>query len=121
MANEKEIAEQIYADLKAKYEELKQIKGWNEESIEHLGEIVTGVIIKVEEWTKLVESLTGKEKKDVAVRVIDQFVDVPYAPDFIERIAIGYCVDWMIRLLNKFLGKDWFEEMSKVLPPLNAS
>jgi len=57
---------------------------------------------------------TGSTKKQVVVSVINQLIDIPYIPEKLEGILIGYTVDLTVAGL-KWLGErlghgeDWIK------------
>ena len=56
---------------------------------------------------------TGKEKRDMAVSLIDAFVNAP-CPEFIEDKVIGLLVDFAIDLYNHQFGHGWIEKVAPI-------
>ena len=112
MADTKKIVEKIYADIQAEMGEIKKITKFDADAFPALIQIVFHTITAVENWGGLLEPLTSDEKKDVAVDVINKFVDIPVAPEWLEAIGIHKMVDMIVTMLNKIFGKNWLEKVS---------
>ena len=61
-------------------------------------ELVKTVIEKVEFY----KDLTGEEKREIAVGVLNKAVDIPMLPEFMEERVFGLLVDVTVNLLNNF-------------------
>jgi len=70
-------------------------------------QLVQGVVTIIEEYAKEVSAtvaegiVTGKDKKKIAVSILNAAIDIPYVPEMFEEIVIGFLVDWVVDLLNK--------------------
>ena len=70
-------------------------------------QLVQGVVTIVEEYAKEVTAtvaagvVSGTDKKKIAVSIINASIDIPYVPEYLEGIIIGFLVDWVVDLLNK--------------------
>lgn len=73
--------------------------------------VISAVVDKVEEIAADIK-MAGAEKREVAIRVINLLVDIPYAPENVEAYIFGYTIDTIIRELNNRLGKDWLSKVS---------
>jgi len=105
-----DLVEQVYSDVKELIEALKEFKGksWTE-MIPLFVELVKAVIEKVEFY----KDLTGEEKREIAVGVLNKAVDIPMLPEFMEERVFGLLVDVTVNLLNNFFGKNWLQDMPK--------
>lgn len=72
--------------------------------------VVPDVVKHVEVAGKQLK-LAGHLKRELAVHLINRVVDVPFMPENIEAILIGFVVDAVVAAYNKH-GKDW---VSKIL------
>jgi len=52
-------------------------------------------------------SLAGVEKRDLAVMVINKLVDIPWVPENVEAVLIGFTVDAIVGAFNKKFGHGW--------------
>jgi len=70
-------------------------------------QLVQGVVSIVEEYAKEVSAeieagvISGADKKKIAVSILNAAIDIPWIPEAIEGMVIGYLVDWVVDLLNK--------------------
>jgi hypothetical protein len=90
---------------------LSKISGVNVEMAKAVFEIITLAVKKIEDYSKNVQSLTSEEKKSLAVRVINELVDIPWVPESIEAVLFGWLVDFAIHLFNKLSGKAWYIDL----------
>jgi hypothetical protein len=70
-------------------------------------QLVQGVVVIIEEYAKEVAAtvaegvVSGKDKKKIAVSILNAAIDIPFVPEMFEEIIIGFLVDWVVDLLNK--------------------
>ena len=69
---------------------------------------IKGILIKVEQ--ELVGQ-PGSAKRDTAIKLINNLVDIPLIPEFVEEKIIGLLVDFAIDMFNTYLGKDWIDRV----------
>ena len=73
-----------------------------------------GVIQLAQEVAKIVEDyanevnatiaegkVSGKDKKAIAVSILNSAIDIPWVPEAVEAYLFGLLVDWVVDLLNK--------------------
>jgi len=75
------------------WEKLKEIKKW--------------VVEKVLWVERELKGKSGAEKREVVVRMLNDIIDLPWVPEWIEGYAIGWLVDFVCDALNRLLGHDW--------------
>jgi len=56
------------------------------------------------------ENKSGKEKRAVAVKLINKAVDVPLLPEWVEGKVFGLLVDFTIYLYNQHFGHNWINK-----------
>ena len=98
----KAMAQEIIEAGKAVFDRIKTIHGVDG-AIAALPEVIRAVETKASEVT----GMTGAQKKELAVEVINALVDIPFLPEKLEGILIGWAIDAVIAALNKLVGKDW--------------
>jgi len=70
-------------------------------------QLVQGVVTIIEEYAKEVAStvaagvVSGQDKKKIAVSILNAAIDIPWVPEAVEAVILGYLVDWVVDLLNK--------------------
>lgn len=100
------LAQKIIAESKELFSVIKSIHG-----IDGAVKIIPDVVKIVENIGKT-EGLAGADKKKLAVTIINILVDVPFIPEAVEEVIIGFAIDTVISALNKMLGKDWLSKVS---------
>lgn len=72
--------------------------------------LITDVISHVEVvGTDL--KLAGSSKRDLAVTIINKLIDVPYVPEALEAMVIGFAVDTIVNAFNAKFGKAWLTKV----------
>jgi len=64
----------------------------------------------IEMAARTFEGMTGPDKKEVLVRVINRLIDIPFVPENVEGWAIEMLIDQVIDWLNKIKGKKWGDQ-----------
>jgi len=61
---------------------------------------VTVIVKVVEEAASQFKGLTGKEKQQIAVTVLNRLIDIPFIPESMEQWLFEYVVDLVVGRLN---------------------
>jgi len=77
------------------------------------GKRLDAVIRSVVEAERRFGPGNGMKKRDFAVLLISAVVDIPFIPEWAERIVIGLLVDLTIRLFNRTFGKRWIDRIGR--------
>ena len=65
------------------------------------------IVSKAQELIKIAETIkgmTGPEKKAYVVNGLCGYWDIPFIPQWVERIIYGYVVDLLVRLWNYLIN-----------------
>lgn len=87
---------------------------------------IADVVVYIESVARETRALTGKQRRDAAVRALNQVINIPILPESLERRLFGILVDAVIQTLNRFLGHDWINHVLKRhpgvvdMPPIDA-
>ena len=116
--NLKKLIDSITTDLDKTVTSAKKLntKSFSSKTIRGVLDIVEMVVSAVEEKQLTVKGLTGKDKKDLAVAILNKYIniDIPYVPkrleDKIEGIVIRLVIDLVVNFLNKKFGKKWLKD-----------
>lgn len=103
----KALADKVMADFAGVKKEVSDFKGAG------LKEIVANIpetVVAVEKFAKTVK-LTGDDKKEVAVEIVNRLVDIPFVPEAAEAVIISFAIDAAVAAFNKY-GKGWIEKFS---------
>ena len=75
-----------------------------------LHRLIAAVIKRVEEIGANLK-LAGKQKKELAVAVINKLVNLPVLNESMEAMVIGFAVDAMVTGFNEHFTKDWYKKI----------
>lgn len=104
---EKEIIEEIKGKVSEAKSTVKGVKSAGDAI-----KLLPTVVKAVEELSKEIKQ-SGLNKRNLAVNVINSFIDIPFIPESIECSIIGIAVDAVIATVNKYLGKQWLQAIIK--------
>ena len=107
----KELTALLFEDLKDLKIRLGRIGKFNPEAVQETYNIIIEVIKKVETYSVEVKTLTGEDKKKLAVEIINEVVDIPWMPEYIEAAIFGWSIDLLIDVFNKLGGKAWIDSL----------
>lgn len=100
------LADTVVADLKATLGELKDFKGGG---VSGAIKNIPDVVHAVEKVAKDIK-MSGDQKKELAIEVINRFIDIPLIPESGEAVLIGFVVDAVVAAFNKY-GKAWLGKL----------
>lgn len=100
----KEIADKIEDELVGFKEMIK-----SKPSVFKVISAIPVVIKKVEEMGNVIK---GISKKALAIELLNRVIDIPILPEKLECVFIGFAIDAIIEVLNKYLGKDWLGKIN---------
>ncbi|MCI0597338.1 MAG: hypothetical protein L0Z48_12480 [candidate division Zixibacteria bacterium] len=103
------IAEEIYANLEEVVKAVTAAQG-----LKGFGLVIPLVLTKVEEARGSVSFLSSEEKKDVAVKVLNKFINLPVLPEWAEAKVIGLAVDWFVNFFNRSFGHGWLANLKGI-------
>jgi len=58
------------------------------------------------------EDLKGSDKKALAVAILNALIDIPFLPESVEGMLIGWAIDAVVSALNKLVGKNWLTQLA---------
>lgn len=129
MSNEQEkkineLADKLIADIKSAGELVDSIKA-AKDAMAAEPNIIKKVLAGIRAGSALVNAaiekvelvgedlkLAGPQKRELAVAVINKLVDIPYVPENLEAIIIGFAVDNIVNAFNAKFGKGWLAATS---------
>ena len=113
MASEKELLSDIVAKVVEIHGKAGSLKG--KSAIEVI-KVLLGVLPDV---IKAVEQLDGPlssaDKKELAIEACLKWANIKALPDSMDRQLLSLIIDFVIALLNKWLGKDWIKKVVGVV------
>jgi len=75
--------------------------------------LIGDVVLLIENRALELKEITGKQKKEIAVKVINAYVNIPVCPEWLEAKAISYAIDTAVDILNRYVGKLWGSVVGK--------
>jgi len=75
--------------------------------------IIQDVIKTIEEYSNTVGTISSEDKKAVATDLINDIIDIPWIPDFVEGALIGWSIDLVVNVFNKVGGQAWLITLFK--------
>ena len=51
--------------------------------------------------------LAKADKKALAISILNEYIDIPYLPEFAEEKLIGLAIDLVVNTINNIKGKNW--------------
>lgn len=99
-------AKELLDKLGAVKDKIKTVK-----SLKDAAEAVPDVV-KLVEGVGQDEDLKGSDKKALAVAVLNALIDIPFLPESVEGMLIGWAIDVVIVALNKLVGKNWLAQLA---------
>ena len=98
-------AQELLDKLGAVKDKIKTVK-----SLKDAAEAVPDVV-KLVEGVGQDEDIKGSDKKALAVAVLNTLIDIPFLPESVESMLIGWAIDAVVSALNKLVGKDWLAQL----------
>jgi hypothetical protein len=100
----KKLAEEIMTSGREIIDRIKSVHG-----VEGAISAIPDVLIMVEKKAAELTGLSGAEKKQLAIEILNTLIDVPLLPEAIEGKLIGIAIDAAVAALNKIAGKEWIK------------
>lgn len=97
---DQKLVDQVEMDVRA----LMHLEHGLLRNLSDLYAIIHESVADIQKLTKDV-LVTGKQKKDVAVAVINRIVDIPYLPEKVEEFILNYGIDLAIAQLKRLAAK----------------
>lgn len=110
---EQTLAETLIEELKSTIEEIKS--SISSKNFIKIAIAIAPIVVKRAEAfvSSTGEKLAGTDKRELAIEIINYFLDIPILPEYIESKIIGIGIDFSISVLNKLFGKNWLEKVDK--------
>jgi len=108
-----DICEKLYVELDTGIKKAKTIKNFDLESTRSIVDLADMIVSLVEEHSLLAQKLTGKEKKEVAIKILNKVINIKlkFVPrpimEKLEGFLLGLMIDLIVSFLNKKFDKKW--------------
>ena len=104
---------QVVAYLTQIWDLVSSKKAWTLRSVYMA---IADVIVFIESISRETRALSGKQRRDAAVRALNQVINIPILPEALEKRLFGVLVDAVVQTLNRFLGHDWLNRVYNLNP-----
>ena len=103
----------LTAELFESFEDLNirlgRIGKFGPEAVKEAYDIIVEAIRVIEDYSENVQQLTSEDKKAVAVKLMNEIIDIPWTPEFVEASLISWSIDLVVDVFNKVGGNKWLE------------
>lgn len=107
-----EIATELVQQIKHQVLEVKEL---NLGTFKGVFALVVLVVRFVERLACDGEIVKG-DKKELAIQIVDQFIDIPFVPAIVEKPLlswiVGLLIDQVVEAFNRTLGKLWLSRVN---------
>jgi hypothetical protein len=105
------LSDELFEDLKDLKIRLGRFGKFDRSAVFETYDIIIDVIKNVEEHSTNMSKLSGSDKKDLAVLVINKIIDIPFLPEYFEGVLIEWSIELSVQIVNKIGGKDWLNTL----------
>lgn len=111
MTNEQleQITEELLAELNQKKIKLGRIGKFDADAVKDSYTVITNTVTMIEAYAEDLEDFQGEQKREVAVNMLNEIIDIPFIPEFVESSLIGWSIDLAVDLFNRIGGQTWLE------------
>jgi len=107
----RELIAQVLEDLADAKIRLGGFGEFNPTVMVEVFDIVSQVVQTIENFASELSDISGEEKRDAAVEILNEILDVPFMPEFVEASLLGWSIDLTVSLFNKIGGNEWLRTL----------
>jgi|SRR3972149_8533774 len=102
-----------YAIITGKYQRLTitQVPFVEETAKVVILNLLPDILKAVELVAKRFPEFKAEEKKEVAIKLLNDLINLPYIPEWLEDNVIKMCIDVVVHTLNGFFGSNWLDDV----------
>jgi hypothetical protein len=105
----RQLIENIIEDLQDVKIRLGGFGEFNPQAMTEVYSIIQSVIQAIEEFSQGAADFSGEEKRDAAVEILNDLLDIPFMPEFVEASLIGWSIDILVTSFNRIGGQEWLD------------
>lgn len=105
----REITEELLSELNQKKIKLGRIGKFNADAVKDSYVVITNTVKMIEIYAEDLEDFNGEGKREVAVAMLNEVIDIPFLPEFVEGALLGWSVDLAVDLFNRLGGQVWID------------
>ena len=78
------------------------------------GDILRAIttVVRYIEYLAEQETILKANKKELAIKLLNKFVDVPWLPEGLEEVLFGFAIDAVVEAFNQTLGNLWLKKLN---------
>ena len=84
---------------------------FNPQTMAEVYDVVSTVVRSIEDFASGMEDFSGEQKREAAIEILNDLLDVPFMPEFVEASLIGWTIDVLVTSFNRLGGNDWLETL----------
>ena len=107
----RQLIETIVGDLQDAKIRLGGFGEFNPEAMAEVYQIISTVVQAIEEFANGIDDFSGEEKREAAIEILNDILDIPFMPEFVEASFIGWSIDILVTSFNRLGGNDWLEAL----------
>lgn len=105
----KELTLELFEEFEDVSIRLGRIGKFDHQAVFEVYTIIMDAVKVIEEYSANIKPLTGEDKKAVAVELMNDIIDIPWIPEFVEAALISWSIDLVVEVFNKLGGKSWLD------------
>lgn len=73
--------------------------------------LISESVKKVEAFADNYGGMAGEDKRKVVAEVLNELIDIPWCPEFVEQALFEWSIDLVVYLYNKIGGQEWLNQL----------
>ena len=86
-----------------------EIKTTLDITVRSVSDLLKQIVVSVERIHKRVQNLDSTSKQELATRVAEQYVHLPFPLNMVKRPLLKFLINHAVRKLNEEKGQNWLE------------
>jgi phosphopantetheine adenylyltransferase len=107
MRNWDAVVDELVAQMRAGWDEIKGAEGL----MQRAQEAIHQVVVLVEAFAEKTGGMSGEDKSDIAADVLDELINIPVIPNWLENKIFRFAVSAVVHSLNVTLGHAWLKSI----------
>jgi hypothetical protein len=73
--------------------------------------LISESVKRVEIFADTYDGMAGEDKRKVVAEVLNDLIDIPWCPEFVEQALFEWSIDLVVYLYNKIGGQAWLNQL----------
>lgn len=105
------LTETLVESIKAESIKLGGLGKFDAQDLLEVHTILVDIIVHIENYATVIRTVPGEQKREVAIDVINELINIPVLPEFVEASIIGWIIDILVETFNKLGGQEWLNQL----------